>query len=128
MSGQKISLSNICALACDNVQVMVGNRSSFKTKLKEKSPRLIVFPCVSHSSTISAKYANKRTAIFRSIVLELGNVNFADPSNQKPLQDIDVGKETREYFQQQLTNKKLQIVEVDLFLRNCLKFYITASE
>ena len=57
LSGQKIPLSNICALASDNAQVMVGNRSTFKTKLKEKSPRLIVFPCVSHSSLISAKYA-----------------------------------------------------------------------
>ena len=72
---------------------MVGSRSSFKTKLQEKSPRLIIFQCVSHSSAIVATYAcakisdvedivkdlpsflnasSKRTAIFRSIVFELG--------------------------------------------------------
>ena len=31
-------------------------------------------------------------------------------------------------MQQQLADKKLQREEVDKFLRNCLKFYITASE
>ena len=83
---------------------MVVSRSSFKTKWQEKNPRLIIFQCVSHSSAIVAKYAcakipdvedivkdlpsflnasSKRTAIFRSIVLELGYAFQKIPSHSE---------------------------------------------
>ncbi|XP_033225997.1 uncharacterized protein LOC117178680 [Belonocnema kinseyi] len=89
LSEKKIPLNNIRALACDNAQVMVGNKCSFKTKLKEKSPLLITLQYVSHSSAIAAKYScatvpdvddvikelqkflnasSKRTAIFQMII------------------------------------------------------------
>ena len=92
---KKIPLSNIIGVACDNATVMTGSKSSFKTKLLEKTPRLITMPCISHSSDIAAenscsKFPNvnyvikllpsflntspKRTAIYRNIVLELGYV------------------------------------------------------
>ena len=95
---------NPSGLACDNASVMVGNKSSFKTKLQEKSPRLLIFQCVSHSSAIVAKYAcakipdvediikdlqsylnasSKRTAIFRSIVFELGYAFQKIPSHSE---------------------------------------------
>ena len=98
---KKIPLSNIIGLACDNASVMTGSKSSFKTKLLEKTPRLITMPCVSHSSAIAAKnscstfpdvdyvikllpsFLNaspKRTTIYRNIVLELGYVFQKIPS------------------------------------------------
>ena len=52
---KKIPLSNIIALACDNASVMTGSKSSLKTKLLKKTPRLITMPWVSHSSAIAAK-------------------------------------------------------------------------
>lgn len=54
-------------------------------------------------------------------------VNFSDPLNQKPLTDLDVGIETRKYLEQQIAVQNLSDEQVDTFYRNCLKFYIVAS-
>ena len=52
---KKIPLSDIIGLACNNGSVMTGSKSSFKTKLLERTPRLITIPYVSHFSAIAAK-------------------------------------------------------------------------
>ena len=71
LSAKTIPLFNICGLACDNASGMVGNRSSFKTKLQEKSPRLIIFQCVSYSSAIVAKYACAKIPDVEDIIKRL---------------------------------------------------------
>ena len=52
---KQIPVSNVIGMSCDHAQGMVGKKCSFKTKLKEKSPRLIVIEC--HSAATSAKYS-----------------------------------------------------------------------
>ena len=99
---KQIPLSNVTGMSCDHAQVMIGNKSSFKTKLKEKNPNVVVIPCVSHSAATAAKYScakipdveniiksipsflnasSKRNAIYRNIVEELGGVFRIIPSH-----------------------------------------------
>ena len=93
---KQIPLSNISGMSSDHAQVMLGTKCSFQTKLREKSPGVVIIGCVCHSAATSAKYScakipdvdciikgipnflnasPKRTAIYRSIVEELGE-NF----------------------------------------------------
>ena len=78
-----------------NAQVMVVKKCSFKTKLKEKRPRLIAIECVCHLVATAVKYScakihnvefaikglpkflnasPKRTAVFCNIVEDLGEI------------------------------------------------------
>ena len=102
MCEKQIPLQNVAGMSCDHAQVMIGNKSSFKTKLKERNPNVVVIPCVCHSVATAAKYSrakipdveniiksipsfltasSKRTAVCRNIVEELEVVLRKIPSH-----------------------------------------------
>ena len=65
---KQIPLSNVAGMSCDHAQVMIGNKSSFKTKLKEKNPNVVVIPCVSHSAATAAKYSCAKIPVVENII------------------------------------------------------------
>ncbi|KAG0436554.1 hypothetical protein HPB47_017886 [Ixodes persulcatus] len=58
LSEKKVPLTNIIALACDNASVMVGERNSLMTRLREKADdSFITIRCICHSLHIAASKA-----------------------------------------------------------------------
>ena len=102
MFEKQIPISNICGMTSDHAQVMLGTKCSFQTKLKEKNPGVLIIGCVCHSAATSFKYScekipdvdavikglpsflnasPKRTAIYRGIVEEIGDMFHKIPSH-----------------------------------------------
>ncbi|CAL1678305.1 unnamed protein product [Lasius platythorax] len=58
----------------------------------------------------------------------LRTVNFSDRVNHLPLEETDFGFECKEYLEEQINQKILSKIDVDLIRENYLQFYIKASE